>query len=266
MTVDNIIVYAAKSICTVSEDGTNVSVRYSPTQQFVYSAASFTAPTGSAATIAAAIAAMITSGGGSELPPQSGNANKVLMTNGTIVSWTYVLEDSLGRPSVNFETRALSSTNVTTVDYQSLFLFDGLGNKFMDWGNGYIYYNDGTTVAIQIPGSTLISSDGKNSLDWDQRTLFHSSNNSVFDWENGILSDTPSGNTCIDWYNRFLGDSNDGSSVFSWKGTLKIGFFGVTEVVKQTGGVATAGGTYNATAQGMINAMYTAMRNYGLLT
>jgi hypothetical protein len=48
--------------------------------------------------------------------------------------------------------------------------------------------------------------------------------------------------------------------------TGKIGFFGTTAVVKQTGGAATAGGTYTATEQTMINAMYTALRNYGLLT
>lgn len=65
MTVGSVIVYAAKNICTVSEDGTNVSVRYSPTQEFVYPATAFTSPSGDAPTIAAAIAAMITSNGGS---------------------------------------------------------------------------------------------------------------------------------------------------------------------------------------------------------
>lgn len=64
MTVGTVIIYAAKSVCTVSEDGTNVSVRYSSTQQFVYPATAFTAPSGTAAAIAAAIAAMITNAGG----------------------------------------------------------------------------------------------------------------------------------------------------------------------------------------------------------
>lgn len=45
-----------------------------------------------------------------------------------------------------------------------------------------------------------------------------------------------------------------------------LGFLGATAVVRQTGGAATAGGTYTATEQGMINRMYTALRNYGLLT
>jgi hypothetical protein len=46
----------------------------------------------------------------------------------------------------------------------------------------------------------------------------------------------------------------------------KWGLFGVTPVVRQTGGAATAGASYTAAEQGMINAMYTALRAYGLLT
>lgn len=45
-----------------------------------------------------------------------------------------------------------------------------------------------------------------------------------------------------------------------------IGFLGATAVVRQTGGAATAGGTYTATEQGMIQRTYDAMRAYGLLT
>lgn len=47
----------------------------------------------------------------------------------------------------------------------------------------------------------------------------------------------------------------------------EIGFFGATPVVQQTSsGAVTAGGTYTATEQAMIQEMYTAMRAYGLLT
>lgn len=50
-----------------------------------------------------------------------------------------------------------------------------------------------------------------------------------------------------------------------------IAFFPVvggtpTGVAQQTGGAATAGGTYTATEQGMLNRIYTALRAYGLLT
>jgi hypothetical protein len=45
-----------------------------------------------------------------------------------------------------------------------------------------------------------------------------------------------------------------------------MGFFGVTPVARQTGGAATADLTYSSNERDMINAMYTALRNYGLLT
>jgi hypothetical protein len=44
----------------------------------------------------------------------------------------------------------------------------------------------------------------------------------------------------------------------------KIGFFGKTPIVQPTMGSATAGGTYTATEQGMLQAAYNALRNLGL--
>jgi hypothetical protein len=46
----------------------------------------------------------------------------------------------------------------------------------------------------------------------------------------------------------------------------KAGFLGAPEVVRQTGGAATAGGTYDATAQGMLQKVYDALRAFGFLT
>jgi hypothetical protein len=45
-----------------------------------------------------------------------------------------------------------------------------------------------------------------------------------------------------------------------------VGFFGVTAVARQTGGAATAGASYGVNEQTMLNAVYSALRNYGLLT
>lgn len=45
-----------------------------------------------------------------------------------------------------------------------------------------------------------------------------------------------------------------------------IGFFGTTEAPQQTGGAATAGATYTATEQTMLQVVYDALRTYGLLT
>lgn len=44
-----------------------------------------------------------------------------------------------------------------------------------------------------------------------------------------------------------------------------VGFFGTSPVGQQIGGVATAGGTYTATEQTMLQAVYDAMRNLGLM-
>jgi hypothetical protein len=46
----------------------------------------------------------------------------------------------------------------------------------------------------------------------------------------------------------------------------KLGFFGAAAVVQQTGGAATAGATYTATEQGMINRMYVALQALGFIT
>jgi len=45
-----------------------------------------------------------------------------------------------------------------------------------------------------------------------------------------------------------------------------IGFFGTTPAYQQTGGAATAGGTYGSTEQTMLQKVYNALRTYGLLT
>ena len=45
-----------------------------------------------------------------------------------------------------------------------------------------------------------------------------------------------------------------------------LGFFSASPLGQQTGGAATAGGTYTATEQGMLNRAYAALRAYGLLT
>ena len=45
-----------------------------------------------------------------------------------------------------------------------------------------------------------------------------------------------------------------------------LGFFNVARVARQTGGAATAAATYGANEQGMVQRMYDALRNYGLLT
>ena len=56
------------------------------------------------------------------------------------------------------------------------------------------------------------------------------------------------------------------NKVVEVNGTSRLGFFGAATVTQQAGGAKTAGATYTANEQTMLNAVYTALRNYGLLT
>ncbi len=86
------------------------------------------------------------------------------------------------------------------------------------------------------------------------------------------------------WYGCFLGTVNvgtaikaGGSSGFAMAGVAgsavvtiddnAIGFFGATPLAKQTGGPQTAGlFSYGPTEGYMLQTVYDALRNYGLLT
>lgn len=46
----------------------------------------------------------------------------------------------------------------------------------------------------------------------------------------------------------------------------KLGFLGATPVVQQTGGAATASGSYTSVEQGMLEKAYSALRTFGLLS
>jgi hypothetical protein len=58
----------------------------------------------------------------------------------------------------------------------------------------------------------------------------------------------------------------EGFAIEASGSAAKIGFFGVTPFARVTGGAQTAGNTYTATEKSMLQTVYDAMRNYGLLT
>lgn len=67
----------------------------------------------------------------------------------------------------------------------------------------------------------------------------------------------------------FLAEDDAGNAIASFGesgGARVIGFFGATPVIRQTMGAATAGGTYTATEQAMLQAVYDAVRNVGIGT
>lgn len=55
------------------------------------------------------------------------------------------------------------------------------------------------------------------------------------------------------------------NKVVEVNGTSRLGFFGAATVAQQAGGPKNAGATYTANEQLMLNTIYTALRNYGLL-
>lgn len=63
----------------------------------------------------------------------------------------------------------------------------------------------------------------------------------------------------------FILDSTNGTK-FGTATSQKLAFFNATPAVQQTGGAATASGTYGATEQAMIQTAYEALRTFGLLS
>lgn len=59
---------------------------------------------------------------------------------------------------------------------------------------------------------------------------------------------------------------SDTTSMLRITADKKLAFYNSTPVAKQVGGVLTAGASYTSNEQSMINKMYVALQNYGLLT
>ena len=55
-------------------------------------------------------------------------------------------------------------------------------------------------------------------------------------------------------------------AIHAWHLGDSVGFFGAAVATQQSGTALTAGATYGATEQSMLNKAYGAMRTYGLLT
>lgn len=73
-----------------------------------------------------------------------------------------------------------------------------------------------------------------------------------------------SGGTLTDGANLVVGSST--GTQMATATTQKLGFYGKTPVVQQTGGAASATGTWTATEQAMLNAVYSMARAMGLLS
>lgn len=106
----------------------------------------------------------------------------------------------------------------------------------------------GSKALWQLQSSTTAAQDG-GALSWEWVTATHASRAA-----RGKLTAyyTSTERECIRW------EANSTAPM--------VGFLGAAAAVRQTGGAATAGGTYGATEQGMLQKAYDALRTFGLLT
>lgn len=130
------------------------------------------------------------------------------------------------------------------------------GQVFAD-SVGNLYSKNGTAFLNSFGGASF---DGVTSEDFS-----FPSGASIEDDGAGGIDISTANNTTIS-----IADTTGGSfNIFTHSMQLtstQLSFFGVAVVNRPTGGAATAGGAYTSNEQGMINRMYTALRNLGLIT
>lgn len=141
-------------------------------------------------------------------------------------------------------------------------LFDASLVESIDWNMRLMSSGDDYS-SLDWANRLLLDNGANFSLDWTQRFLLNQGENVSVDWQNALLYDLGV-ELSVDWGNRVL-YSTAGNAMFQWSAP-GIGFFNTAPVAQQAGGAATAGAVYTATEKDMINRMYTALRNYGLLT
>lgn len=125
----------------------------------------------------------------------------------------------------------------------------------------YVYLTDGGTLTVNttgfpstgtyhVPLATVVAGSSSITSIVDSRVAFGSVGGT-----NGTFVGT------------LIVQSGGGTSALTVNAsTPAIGFFNATPVGQQTGGAATAGGTWTSTEQGMLNKSYSALRALGLIT
>lgn len=131
--------------------------------------------------------------------------------------------------------------------------------------------------AMQRSRGTVGSPTNVSGGDYLGGFYFYGYNGGIFEGAGSIIGDVLSISGTSHLVGSFYFTCNDGTTTYANMIVMTIsaastqfsstnmGFFNATPVAQQTGGVATAGGTYTGTEQGMINRMYTALRNLGLM-
>jgi hypothetical protein len=155
-------------------------------------------------------------------------------------------------------TLTTSKTPITQGNYSYGNLGVGFGGAYFNMANTYTSILGGYIHGIEVKNTYTPSSS--TGIFRDLYIAPVSLGAGVVDWRGiEVVGGSSSVSTLIKL-------NNSATDLFVVKGDSKIGFFGATPVVKQTLGVATAGASYTATEQGMLQRVYDALRNYGLGT
>lgn len=228
-----------------------------------------------------------TSGSGSWLASGGGGANTALSNLASVAFSADLLPGANNVRKIGDATHKILSLNVSSIEngtapviaVNSFSTYDNVGAFSMDFSNRLLFYNDGTTVSVDWANSNLIDNSAQISMNYQTRRLFDSGGSRAVDYSNRLLIDSAV-ITSLDFQNRQLSDSSsltsldwtarqlletDGSTV-ALDYSTGIGFFGTPPAPQQTGGPATAGIVYTATEQAMLQAVYDALRTFGLLS
>ena len=136
--------------------------------------------------------------------------------------------DSSGVQSGNYNTRVLSSTGSSSIDWENHTLYDFSNIASITYGNRHLLDTTGVVSAnyasrilidstalssINWQTRQLVDAGGINiGLDWMNRQLFNPSGIQMMNWAAGIVYDTV-GAPSLDWNNRFTYDSTGNFSI-----------------------------------------------------
>ena len=184
-----------------------------------------------------------------------------------------------------------ASVPTPAVGFVFQFLDQDDGKMYVKDSNGAIFSVIGTDISVGLISDTdnvesisvldrwAYTSTGQVSYSWENKACYDDNGDAAIDWRNRLLRENSDNAVSIDWQLRYLGDSNEtsaldweerhlqsgGANRISWSGGL--GFYGTTPIAQPTSsGATTAGGTYGATEQSMLQQAYNALRALGLMT
>lgn len=87
------------------------------------------------------------------------------------------------------------ASDTQSIDTNNRLLFDPSNSQTLDYGNGFLYADSGTTFSVDWLNRNLISNTNIPSVDWNGRVLYSANGNQIMDWSlnkiliNNVLDD-----------------------------------------------------------------------------